>query len=385
VDQVSCIDGSVKQIATYDQASSNPTFLDYAGGDLAVVFNNGSVKFSDNGTVVGTDDSITSTEAVTLKQTVTDQNGEFVVGSATAEPAYVETPFTVSSPHRWLSSINSGVEQNEDVSFYPVVFEGGHPLSNYNRYQINAVTDEGTVLYNGVYDNSGSRKKFKVKKPGETFRVTYTATCNDYSLEVVTDPVNIIHEKPWKGWPGGVFHIRGVTDNNKIINLGDISLTVYMIENNQVQALSGGVTQIQISKTREAVVCAYAQTSGIFSNNNNEFVFGEFTDISRTNTLNRLLFNCSAFNDPSIASWSVNNITNMNQMFGGCSAFNQDITRWDVQNVSNMNYMFQDCSSFNQDLSNWCVYRFTEEPDGFSSGTDSWSLPKPPWGSCGQN
>ena len=380
----SSIDGSNELLATFDQASSNPTFIDFAGGDLAVVFNDGSVKFSDNGTVLQEGDSITSTEAVTLKQKVTDQKGEFVVGSATAEPAFDETPFTVSNPHQWVSSVNAGVEQNVEVSFYPVVFEGGHPISSYNRYQITAVTDEGTTLYNISYDNTRTRRAFQIKgNPGETFTITYTATSNDNSLEVVTDPVEILAARPWKNFDGGVFHIRGVSDTNETINLGDTSLTVYVIENDQVTKQPTGTNLVRVSKTREAVVCARNGTSSVFANNFKEFVFAEYTDISRTNTLNRLCFNCTNFNDPSIGDWDVGHITNMNQTFSGCYAFNQDLRRWNVQNVTNMGYMFQDAFEYNQDLSDWCVYRFLEEPDGFSVGAINWDLPKPPWGvSC---
>ena len=50
-----------------------------------------------------------------------------------------------------------------------------------------------------------------------------------------------------------------------------------------------------------------------------------------------------------------------------------------IHSMSGMSYYVYD---FNQDLSDWCVSNISSEPYDFKYGADSWTLPKPIWGSC---
>jgi len=47
-----------------------------------------------------------------------------------------------------------------------------------------------------------------------------------------------------------------------------------------------------------------------------------------------------------------------------------------------MDWMFEYATSFNQDLSNWCVSYFSSEPSYFDHGANSWTQPRPVWGTC---
>ena len=50
--------------------------------------------------------------------------------------------------------------------------------------------------------------------------------------------------------------------------------------------------------------------------------------------------------------WDTSSVTNMNRMFWGASALNQDIGGWDVSSVTNMNCMcmFVSATAFNQSI-----------------------------------
>ena len=58
---------------------------------------------------------------------------------------------------------------------------------------------------------------------------------------------------------------------------------------------------------------------------------------------------------PSISGWDTSSVTNMSNMFAGCTGFNQPIGTWDTSNVTTMSEMFLNCGAFDQDLSNWVV------------------------------
>ena len=76
-------------------------------------------------------------------------------------------------------------------------------------------------------------------------------------------------------------------------------------------------------------------------------------------------------------------ITSMDSMFFNRQGFNDpDINSWDVSSVTNMDNMFQGATAFNQDLSGWCVTNITLEPTNFSTGSPLTTENKPVWGSC---
>ena len=104
-------------------------------------------------------------------------------------------------------------------------------------------------------------------------------------------------------------------------------------------------------------------------------------DVSNVTDMSSMFSNATKFNSD-LSLWDVSNVTDMNGMFYGATLFNQDISSWDVSNVTDMSTMFQYTTSFNQDLSKWCVSLITTSPSSFNTGTNSWALPKPVWGTC---
>ena len=53
----------------------------------------------------------------------------------------------------------------------------------------------------------------------------------------------------------------------------------------------------------------------------------------------------------------IDNVTNMSDMFNGCSSLSSlsDISKWNTSNATNMSYMFSECSSLSSlpDISKW--------------------------------
>ena len=66
----------------------------------------------------------------------------------------------------------------------------------------------------------------------------------------------------------------------------------------------------------------------------------------------------------------INNITNMNYMFCGCSSLSSlpDISKWNINNVTNMSSMFSECSSLSSipDISKWNTNNVTNMFDTFN-------------------
>ena len=82
-------------------------------------------------------------------------------------------------------------------------------------------------------------------------------------------------------------------------------------------------------------------------------------DTSSITDMSNILGMNSTFNQD-ISNWDVSSVTNMSYMFHRAEAFNQDISSWDVSNVTDMSRMFNSAFSFNQDLSDWDVTSVTD-------------------------
>lgn len=98
-------------------------------------------------------------------------------------------------------------------------------------------------------------------------------------------------------------------------------------------------------------------------------------------SLKNMFYNCGGYISD-ITSWDTTNIVSMESTFSANSSFNQDISNWNTENVLSMRTAFYNCTSFNQDLSSWCVTKIPVEPDYFDLLAESWTLPRPVWGTC---
>ncbi|MGP1460345.1 MAG: BspA family leucine-rich repeat surface protein, partial [Bacteroides sp.] len=83
----------------------------------------------------------------------------------------------------------------------------------------------------------------------------------------------------------------------------------------------------------------------------------DIPNLSGVTNMENMFRECKAFNSP-LERWDVSHVTNMSMMFFGCTLFNQSLTDWDVSHVTDMQHMFRDCAAFNQ-LLKWDVSNVT--------------------------
>ena len=69
-----------------------------------------------------------------------------------------------------------------------------------------------------------------------------------------------------------------------------------------------------------------------------------------------------------ISEWNVSNVTNMENMFFGCSKFNCDLSKWNISKVENMDSMFANCENFTgKGLEKWNPENVVELYDMFKN------------------
>ena len=87
---------------------------------------------------------------------------------------------------------------------------------------------------------------------------------------------------------------------------------------------------------------------------------------------------CTSFNG-NISAWNTTNVTNMGGMFANATAFNQNIGAWNTENVANMSWMFQGAIAFNQNIGAWNTGSVTnmsnmfQNADAFNQDIGAWN------------
>jgi surface protein len=85
-------------------------------------------------------------------------------------------------------------------------------------------------------------------------------------------------------------------------------------------------------------------------------------DTSNVTQMHFMFSNARTFNQP-IGSWDTSNVTQMHYMFENAHAFNKPIGLWNTAKVTNMRNMFYNSYAFNQNISSWQVYRLQTRPN----------------------
>ena len=117
----------------------------------------------------------------------------------------------------------------------------------------------------------------------------------------------------------------------------------------------------------------------IKSNNNNKLKI-ILKGINNVTNVNCMFDGCSSLSSlPDISKWNTNNITSMKSMFHGCSLLSSlpDISNWNTNNVTNMSYMFNECTGLSSlpDISKWNINNVTNMNSMFGGCFSLLSLP----------
>ncbi|MFA5333407.1 MAG: BspA family leucine-rich repeat surface protein, partial [Candidatus Nanoarchaeia archaeon] len=102
-------------------------------------------------------------------------------------------------------------------------------------------------------------------------------------------------------------------------------------------------------------------------------------NLTGTTVLEFAFYGCSSLTTiPSINTWDVSSVTNMDEMFMGASSFNQNITGWDTSSLTTAAYMFSGASSFNGNVSSFNISKVTTIMYMFQ-GASSFNQPLNSW------
>jgi len=204
---------------------------------------------------------------------------------------------------------------------------------------VDNVDGEVTVVTTGTVDTATAG----------VYTITYSAvdaagnSAQKTRTVTVTDPVELTENAPF---------VEGVCQKMRT-NVGLDLNGNGQLDANEVQTTTEDYTE-GTPVTREELDIMIA---------NNDDVTGvntcKITDMSLLFAPEDLFGGTSTFNQD-ISNWNVGAVTNMEGMFIRAILFNQDISNWDVSSVTNMLGMFVYAASFNQDISSWDVSSVTD-------------------------
>ena len=104
-------------------------------------------------------------------------------------------------------------------------------------------------------------------------------------------------------------------------------------------------------------------------------------DFSRTETMYRMLRDCSKLSTIDTSEWDTSNVTNMRDLFRGCKSVPAlDVSEWNTGKVETMVATFQDCVLITElDVSKWDVSNVKEAIQMFNRCYALESLPVSDW------
>ncbi|WP_149243962.1 BspA family leucine-rich repeat surface protein [Dyadobacter sp. 32] len=116
--------------------------------------------------------------------------------------------------------------------------------------------------------------------------------------------------------------------------------------------INNGTDKHRLTDVRQWGTLAWKNMSlSFYGCSNLQISAADLPNLNRVTDMVSMFRLCTILNGPAnIGSWNTENVTNMNSMFNGASAFNQPIGTWNTAKVTNMFEMFRNAIAFNQPL-----------------------------------
>ena len=124
-----------------------------------------------------------------------------------------------------------------------------------------------------------------------------------------------------------------------------------------------GVEYYQLKLDKDLNNNFYSFTNNIFTN----LIFKD-VDTSNVTNMRDMFYGCSALTSLDISKFDTSNVTDMNGMFHICRALTSlDLSKFDTSNVTDISGMFYNCSSITSlDLSGWDTSNVTNKNQMFT-------------------
>ena len=234
-------------------------------------------------------------------------------------------------------------------------------------FRVRAKKDDQYSPYTDVYDT-----RFKITvdttKAGSAAD-TFVLPCISSGYNAYVDWGDGGAEQNITGSPGNVSHtyaapgtyqikIRGVFGRIYFNNTGDC-LKLMSIDNWGNKAWLGFISSFRGCANMEGTYTDIPNTTAVTEMTTTFGNCAKFNSAVGFNTANvtnmaQMFQGCTIFNQ-SVASFNTAKVTNMASMFFECLAFNQDVSNFNTALVTTMAYMFYKCYAFNQDVSGWNI------------------------------
>jgi len=222
-----------------------------------------------------------------------------------------------------------------------------------NTYDDTALAMGDTWWYKVSGENEFGESAVSASTDGTTLVEEFTITV-DTSLVVGTDVY-----LPITGIAGTVRVDWGDGDYTIFANPGD-KVHTYAVNGSYTIRITGGLTAFGSLVNKDVYISVGAWnlpsiTSfyGAFYNAGNLTTVPDELPINLT-IMEGMFYGATAFNYD-ISVWDTSNITNMRGLLFGCTAFNRGISIWDTSNVTDMSYLLFNATTFDYALGNWTM------------------------------